>query len=236
MRTHDMSRERNPLSTLTSRFVSKILGGALLLLGLASGASSLAQAAEVGIESFSRNGALTWTNVPLNVTCRVEWAASAEGPWHDSWESLTNIVVTNHTTVKAVPMFYRVVCTPPPPPWRSNINAAVALSLVESRSNDPTFTILDVRTPGEYAPRHIKGAVNVDFNSGAFAANVGQLDKYKCYLVYCASGNRSGQASTVMQGLGFTQIYNMSVGFSSFASQPGAAPFLEPPLPGLQGM
>lgn len=197
------------------------------LWGLAAGVVGPATAAEVGVESFSRNGVLTWTNVSLNVTCRVEWAASAEGPWHDSWESLTTIVISNHTTVRAVPMFYRVVCTPAIP-WRTNVTAAEAFALVQARNADPAFVILDVRTPSEYNPRHIKNAVNVDFYSGAFAANVGQLDKYKCYLVYCASGNRSGQASTIMQGLGFAQIYNMTQGFGTFAALPGAGPYLEP--------
>lgn len=186
-----------------------------------------AQGPEVAIQSLSRNGLLTWTNASLNVTCRVEWAASAQGPWSSSWESLTNITITNLVTTKAVPMFYRVVCSPPPP-WRTNVTAQTALSLVQANAGDPSFAILDVRTPGEYGGRHLKAAVNVDFYSSTFEASLALLDRNRTYLVYCASGNRSGQAASVMQRLSFLRIYNMTQGFSTFAGLPGAAAWLEP--------
>jgi hypothetical protein len=74
------------------------------------------QSGDVEILSLGRNGLLSWTNSSLNVTCRVEWAATVDGPWHGSWESLANIVVTNSVTSCEVPMFYRVVAMVPLPP------------------------------------------------------------------------------------------------------------------------
>ena len=185
-------------------------------------------AQEVEILSLSRNGLLTWTNASLNRTCRVEWASSAQGPWSRNWDSLAGIVITNHVTECSVPMFYRVVSSGPPPPLITNMSASAALILVASRYGDPAFAILDVRTPSEYAPRHIKSAMNLDYYATAFEANLNQLDKSKSYLVYCASGSRSSRATDRMRQLGFQTVYSMSTGFSTFAALAGASVYLEP--------
>ncbi|MGZ5303469.1 MAG: rhodanese-like domain-containing protein, partial [Bacteroidia bacterium] len=58
----------------------------------------------------------------------------------------------------------------------------------------------------------IPNAINIDFNSGDFETQLQKLDPAKEYYVYCASGNRSGQATRVMAQKGFKNIYNMSNG------------------------
>ncbi len=206
--------------------VMKTQRAVLLLCTALLAAPTAAIAADVQILSLSGNGLLSWTNASLNVTCRVEWASSAAGPWHDSWESLSAVVVTNHVTERSVPMFYRVVC----PQTITNVTPTAALALISDRQGDTNFTILDVRTQSEYAPRHMKGAINLDFRSVSppFADQLKSQDKARTYLVYCASGSRSGQATEVMRGQGFLLVYNMTSGFASFASLPGATPFLEP--------
>ena len=75
---------------------------------------------------------------------------------------------------------------------------------------DATQTILiDVRTPEEYAQGHVQGAINHDFNGGAFQAVLPTLDKAASYRLYCRSGNRSGQAMALMQQAGFTKVENL---------------------------
>ena len=64
--------------------------------------------------------------------------------------------------------------------------------------------ILDVRNPEEFAAGHIAGAVNVCFLCSTFGDDLAALDKSKTYLVYCASDNRSGQATAKMSQQGFT--------------------------------
>lgn len=94
----------------------RFLRGLWLWIGLLGATGSFAQS-DVVITGFTPNGLLTCTNLTLNSTCRVEWAASAAGPWSSSWSNLTGIVVgSNRLFSVAVPMFYRVVMTPPPPP------------------------------------------------------------------------------------------------------------------------
>ncbi len=77
---------------------------------------------------------------------------------------------------------------------------------------DKSITLLDVRTPGEFASGHIAGATNIDFESGNFPSQILQLDKKKSYAVYCRSGNRSGQATALMAKDGFTTIFNLNGG------------------------
>ena len=69
--------------------------------------------------------------------------------------------------------------------------------------------LLDVRTAAEYAEGHLEGAKQLDFNGGEVAAAIPSLDPDTEYLVYCRSGNRSGQAIALMQQAGFTNLTNL---------------------------
>ncbi len=75
--------------------------------------------------------------------------------------------------------------------------------------------ILDVRTPSEYQSGHVKGAMNVDYYAN-FEAEVQKLPKDKVYLLHCASGRRSGEATAIMRRLGY-KAYNIG-GFGAVKS------------------
>ncbi len=72
--------------------------------------------------------------------------------------------------------------------------------------------ILDIRTPQEFSEGIIDGAVNIDFYEPTFAAELDALDKDAHYVVYCRSGNRSGQAMSTFEDLGFTNITEIDGG------------------------
>jgi len=188
--------------------------------------SSTAQ--ETRILGLGQNGLLTWTNTTVGGTCRIEWAPTVEGPWSDSWAGLANIEATDSVMSVPVPMFFRLVSTPPPEPIFTDLTAQAVYDLVVARQDDPDFVILDVRTASEHTSRHLVGALNIDFFSADFERDVDALDRQKAYLVYCASGNRSGQAMQVMQNLGFRELYNLLGGIGGFAAVPGADAYLEP--------
>jgi rhodanese-related sulfurtransferase len=78
------------------------------------------------------------------------------------------------------------------------------------------FSLVDVRTPGEYAAGHIDSAINIDYYSPGFREQVDRLNKNGAYLVYCQTGVRSAAAADIMAGLGFKDIYNMTGGFSAW--------------------
>ena len=99
----------------------------------------------------------------------------------------------------------------------TKVDPATAESLVTQG-----VTVLDVRNPEEYATGHIAGAVNVNWEGADFAAQVKQLDPATPVLVYCHSGNRSGQAVQVMEQEGFQRIFDLGGGVLAWnaAGQP----------------
>jgi phage shock protein E len=66
--------------------------------------------------------------------------------------------------------------------------------------------VVDVRTSAEFAAGHLDGAVNIDVQSADFAAQISALPHDGDYVIYCASGNRSGSAVAQMETLGFTNL------------------------------
>ncbi len=76
--------------------------------------------------------------------------------------------------------------------------------------------VLDVRTPAEFAGGHLAGSENVDFMAPDFRERVEGLDRDRTYYLYCRSGTRSGKAATLMQEMGFSEVYNVG-GFEKLA-------------------
>lgn len=89
----------------------------------------------------------------------------------------------------------------------------------KKKMNEPAgVVILDVRTPAEFASGSIPGAVNVNLMGADFDKKIARLDKSKTYLVYCRSGNRSGQACQHMAENGFEKLFNLSGGLMRWPS------------------
>lgn len=85
--------------------------------------------------------------------------------------------------------------------------------------NEPGVVTLDVRTPSEFAEGYIEGAINIDFQSGNFEAEIATLDRDATYAVYCRSGNRSGKAVKIMHDAGFHNVYNLEGGVIDWSNQ-----------------
>jgi rhodanese-related sulfurtransferase len=71
--------------------------------------------------------------------------------------------------------------------------------------NDGAF-LVDVRTPGEFAEGNVKGSVNIPLDQVQ-----NQLAKFKAkenIVVFCRSGNRSGQAKSILEQNGFKNVTN----------------------------
>ena len=85
----------------------------------------------------------------------------------------------------------------------------------------PGTIVLDVRTPAEYASRHLPQAKNIDIEGSGFAAGIAALDKNATYAVYCHSGNRSGTALEQMTAAGFTHVYDLAGGIGAWQNMGG---------------
>jgi rhodanese-related sulfurtransferase len=86
------------------------------------------------------------------------------------------------------------------------------VSEFSQKITEPGVIVLDVRTPEEFASGHIEGALNIDFNSGNFANEITRLNPSDTYAVYCRSGSRSGQATSIMHKAGFHDVSNLNGG------------------------
>ncbi len=93
-----------------------------------------------------------------------------------------------------------------------HVQATEAAALVKKGD----VVVLDVRTPKEFAERHIAGATNIDFNAPDFLAKAGKLDREKTYLVHCASGGRSTRCLPKLEKLGFKNIVHLDGGFNAW--------------------
>ena len=83
------------------------------------------------------------------------------------------------------------------------ITPAEAKALMDSEEG---YVILDVRTPEEFAERHIEGAILIpDYEIGEKAESI-LTDKDQLILVYCRSGRRSKNAANELATLGYTNI------------------------------
>lgn len=66
--------------------------------------------------------------------------------------------------------------------------------------------LVDVRTTQEFAESKIKGAVNIPLDKIAL-----QIEKFKNknnIVVFCRSGNRSGQAKAILKRSGIINVIN----------------------------
>lgn len=87
-----------------------------------------------------------------------------------------------------------------------------------------TLLLLDVREVSEYLSGHIAEPfdhlpltpVNMPLNSGVLSDQYTRLPQGIDIIVYCGSGGRSASASAFLEGKGYTRIFNMSGGFSSW--------------------
>ena len=83
------------------------------------------------------------------------------------------------------------------------ISTDEAIAMMEEEND---YIILDVRTPEEFAEKHIPDAINIP-NEIIGTEEIPELpDKEQLILVYCRSGNRSKQASEKLAALGYTNI------------------------------
>lgn len=77
-----------------------------------------------------------------------------------------------------------------------------AKSLIKSGAQ-----LVDVRSPHEHQQHALPGSVNIPLPIIQKALK--QLDKETPVLLYCASGQRSGAAKSVLEACGFSRVHNI---------------------------
>ncbi len=96
-----------------------------------------------------------------------------------------------------------------------NLSADEALTLLD----DPEVITIDVRTPDEVAQGYIPGTDKFIDLFGDFRTEIQDLDPEATYLIYCASGARSADASAKLVDKGFRHVYNLTGGTESWTGE-----------------
>ena len=84
------------------------------------------------------------------------------------------------------------------PPLRDHIVAAIAADAL----------VVDVRTPEEFAEGHFPGAINIPHEQIVDGLRARNIDVTEDVVLYCRSGNRSGQAERALRAQGFVAVSN----------------------------
>lgn len=71
---------------------------------------------------------------------------------------------------------------------------------------DSNPQIIDVRTPQEFNAGHAKGAINIPLSE--IKQNISLIERSRPVLIVCRSGNRSGQAVSLLKKMGFENLHN----------------------------
>ena len=97
---------------------------------------------------------------------------------------------------------------------------------VAALPRDGSVTLLDVRTPAEYAAGHIDGFANLPLDE--LRQHIGRLDPAKPVFLHCHSGLRSYLACRILAGHGFT-CYNLTGGYRFYSLVTGETKAAEAP-------
>ena len=74
-------------------------------------------------------------------------------------------------------------------------------------NQENTPTIIDVRTPEEFAGHHVPNAINIPLDE--VAQRINELKELpKPIIAYCRSGNRSGMAVAILKQNGIAEAVN----------------------------
>lgn len=77
--------------------------------------------------------------------------------------------------------------------------------------------LIDLRTQMEYESGKIGEAMMLDFYADDFTVQLQKMNPEETYLIYCNSGNRSGETLEYMKSFGFKEVYDLDGGIQAWA-------------------
>ena len=80
---------------------------------------------------------------------------------------------------------------------------------LEEMKSVPKALLVDVRNPAEYNGGHIPGSINFAMSRILQEAEEAFPDKAQPLYVYCQSGARSGQATSMIKEMGYKNVKNI---------------------------
>ena len=102
---------------------------------------------------------------------------------------------------------------------KGEIEMISPIDVYEAVYGEDSLQLVDVRTHEEYEVSHLKNAQNICVTSDDFKKKVATLDKQKPVYVYCKKGGRSAQAASILKEMGFTKVYDLQGGITSWEQE-----------------
>ena len=102
---------------------------------------------------------------------------------------------------------------------KAQVQMVSAVQVYEAVYGEDSLQLVDVRTADEFEVSHLKNAQNICVTSEDFKEKVAGLDKEKPVYVYCKKGGRSARAATILKEMGFTKVYDLQGGLSSWQQE-----------------
>lgn len=100
----------------------------------------------------------------------------------------------------------------------ADVSAEDAQRLIESSGGyqSDTLLVVDVRTPKEFAAKHVSNAKLIPFEELDKRYRTDVPDTREKILIYCSSGERSRLACDLLGRAGYTNLYNVQDGLQAW--------------------
>lgn len=101
------------------------------------------------------------------------------------------------------------------PQDKTAVDVDVVKEALDKKAN---ITLVDVRTPEEYAEGYIAGSVLVPLQDlQGSQEQLGKIpDKEKTLYIHCRKGVRGAQAVDILRGLGYKDVHNVTGGIEEW--------------------
>jgi rhodanese-related sulfurtransferase len=111
--------------------------------------------------------------------------------------------------------------------WKQFFTPVESMDAIQARkfideNKQGSYTLLDVRQPGEYEAGHIPGSRLIPLPD--IKERFSEIDPNKPAIVYCAIGGRSRVAAQMLAGENFSKVYNLSGGFKAWQGNYAVGP------------
>lgn len=82
------------------------------------------------------------------------------------------------------------------------------------------YTVIDVRSRGDYDKGHIPGAIHIPHEE--LKERAAEFDKSRKYITHCNKGTTGNAAQNLLINMGFKEVYNISGGYSQYKVEDAA--------------
>lgn len=114
--------------------------------------------------------------------------------------------------------FFCIICAVYAEVSITQLTGAQLETLMNDKTENEKYLVIDVREKEEYAEGHVRNAINLSVNEIQYRlAEISDL-KNKNIVTICRSGARSMRAAEMLKQQGFTRLFN-APGVSSYAYQ-----------------